>query len=112
MDNYFHEFLETGQFVQVFWRDSRMYIQQCGMDDEFDICTIGSIGAVIKATKEMLVIAGDSVDIDDVRRVIVIPAENITSIHKLQHEPEKGMETRSFTPPRTGGLTSENQNEK
>ena len=111
MNSYFHEFLEIGQFVQVFWRDSRLYIEQCDMDDNFDVCTVGSIGAVIKATREMLVLGGDSVDIDGVRRVISIPAENITSIHKLQHEPENGMQTRSFTPPRTGGLTKEPNHE-
>ena len=57
------------------WRDSRMHIIQEPMQ-EFSVCVIKSVGFVIKETKDIVVLAGDLVD-DEFRRVIVIPKENI-----------------------------------
>ena len=62
----------------ILWRDSRMYIEQCGKEDLFDICEIVSVGNVISEDEKKIVLAGDLVD-EDVRRVIVIPKENIIS---------------------------------
>ena len=58
------------------WRDSRMYINQCERDSEWEVCIITSVGYVIEDNKDFIVLAGDLVD-DEVRRVIVIPKENI-----------------------------------
>ena len=58
------------------WRDSRMYITQCGTDEDWDVCVITSVGFVLKETKKYIVLCGDLVD-DEVRRAIVIPKENI-----------------------------------
>lgn len=60
---------------KIKWRDSRMYIVQEPMQD-FSVCVIESVGFVIKETKDIIVLAGDLVD-DEFRRVIVIPKENI-----------------------------------
>ena len=60
----------------VKWRDSRMYITQCERECDFDVCVITSVGFVIEEDEEKIVLAGDLVD-DDIRRVIVIPKENI-----------------------------------
>jgi hypothetical protein len=58
------------------WRDSRMYIEQQSQKDEFDVCIIQSVGYVIHEDKEKVVLAGDILE-TDARRVIVIPKENI-----------------------------------
>ncbi len=58
------------------WRDSRMFITQCERDDDFSVCEITSVGFVIEEDNDKIVLAGDLVD-DDLRRVIVIPKENI-----------------------------------
>jgi len=58
------------------WRDSRMYIIQCAKDEDWEPCVITSVGFVIEDTKEHVVLAGDLLD-DDLRRAIVIPKENI-----------------------------------
>jgi hypothetical protein len=58
------------------WRDSRMYIQQEVNDGVWSVCEITSIGFVIHEDKDKIVLAGDFVG-EDVRRVIVIPKENI-----------------------------------
>lgn len=60
---------------KIKWRDSRLHIEQEPMQD-FKVCVIESIGFVIKEDKDILVLAGDLVD-DEFRRVIVIPKENI-----------------------------------
>lgn len=64
------------ELVEIKWRDSRMYIEQCNQDDELDICVISSVGYKIKETKNVITLAGDLVD-GDIRRVICIPKENI-----------------------------------
>lgn len=53
-----------------------MYITQCDIDSDFKVCVITSTGFVIEETDEHIVLAGDLID-DDARRVIVIPKENI-----------------------------------
>lgn len=60
----------------VKWRDSRMYIHQEHRDEPWEVCVITSVGFVIEETKEHIVLAGDLLD-EDVRRAIVIPKENI-----------------------------------
>lgn len=53
-----------------------MYIHQEHKDEPWEVCVITSVGFVIEETKEHIVLAGDLLD-DDVRRAIVIPKENI-----------------------------------
>lgn len=65
-----------GKLRTIRWRDSRMYITQCDKNDDFDVCVIYSTGFVISEDKKKVVLAGDVVD-GDIRRVIVIPKENI-----------------------------------
>ena len=64
------------KILKVKWRDSKMYITQCSREDEFEVCEIISIGVLVEENKDKIVLAGDLVD-DDIRRVIVIPKENI-----------------------------------
>lgn len=66
-----------GDIVEVKWRDSNLYFTQSNKADEFKIATIRSIGELIGADDEKIIIAGDIVDDEDVRRVVVIPVENI-----------------------------------
>jgi len=69
--------------VEVIWRDSRLYIAQLEKDDEVSFCTMYSVGYLIKKEKDKVVLAGDLVD-DDYRRAIVIPYENIITIKYLK----------------------------
>lgn len=61
---------------KVVWRDSSMYIQQEPIDTEWDVKLLTSIGFVIQEDKKQITLAGDLLD-EDCRRVIVIPKENI-----------------------------------
>ena len=58
------------------WRDSRMYITQISKEEIEDVCIIESTGFLIEEDDTKIVLAGDVVD-DEYRRVIVIPKENI-----------------------------------
>ena len=69
-----------GNTITVIWRDSNMYITQMNIDDEFEIAEITSIGQLITVDKDKIVLAGDLLANGEVRRVIVIPRENIISI--------------------------------
>lgn len=53
-----------------------MYITQMEKNHEWDVSVITSIGFVIEETKDHIVLAGDVLE-EDVRRAIVIPKENI-----------------------------------
>lgn len=55
-----------------------MYINQIEKESTFEIAILTSVGFVIKDTKDFLVLAGDLLE-DDIRRTIVIPKENIIS---------------------------------
>lgn len=70
------------QIVVVEWRDSRMYLEQCPVDSEWEACVITSVGHLVEDTKERVVLAGDHLD-EDVRRVIVIPRENVVSMKEM-----------------------------
>lgn len=61
---------------KVKWRDSRMYITQTTKDENWSVCEIESVGFLIKETKDYIVLAGDILE-EDIRRTIVIPKENI-----------------------------------
>ena len=63
----------------VKWRDSRMYITQEDSDTNWEICVIESCGFLIEEGDGYVVLAGDLVD-SDVRRTLVIPTENIIEI--------------------------------
>lgn len=52
-----------------------MYIAQHDRDLDYEVCVIESVGFVIEENKDYVVLAGDLVD-DEVRRTIVIPREN------------------------------------
>lgn len=68
----------AGKFVHIRWRDSKMYLTQCHKDDKMEVSTIISCGYIVSEDKEKIVLAGDVVDDPgDIRRVIVIPKENI-----------------------------------
>jgi len=58
------------------WRDSNIYMTQCGQEDSFEVEVITSIGFVIQEDQKQIVLAGDLLG-EDCRRVIVIPKENI-----------------------------------
>ena len=60
---------------KVKWRDSRIYIPQIPEID-YDVSIVETVGFVIKEDKDKIVLAGDLIE-DEFRRVIVIPRENI-----------------------------------
>ena len=61
---------------QIRWRDSNIYLTQQNEDSNFDVAIIKSVGYVVEEDKNKIVLAGDVFD-GAVRRVIVIPKENI-----------------------------------
>lgn len=68
---------------EITWRDSRLHITQEVKDTDWNICVIKSVGYVVAEDKFKIVLAGDLVD-EDVRRAIVIPKENIIRQRKLK----------------------------
>jgi len=60
----------------VKWRDSRMYITQSSLEEIEGVCEITSVGFVVDERTDCIVLAGDLVD-GEYRRVLVIPKENI-----------------------------------
>lgn len=63
---------------RIKWRDSNMFITQEARNTDWKVAVIESVGFVIREDKDNIVLAGDLLD-EDVRRVIVIPKENIIS---------------------------------
>lgn len=61
------------------WSDSNMYITQADRDLDWKIAEIVSVGFIIREDKESIVLAGEIIDNDDVRRVIAIPKVNVLS---------------------------------
>ena len=59
---------------QVKWRDSRVYLEQCPIDSDFEICEIKSVGYVIEESDKHIVLAREVLE-DDARGLIVIPKE-------------------------------------
>lgn len=57
-----------------------MYITQCDDKDDFDVCRMRSVGYLIKETDGEFVLAGDLVD-GEYRRVIIIPKENVQNVY-------------------------------
>lgn len=70
------------QITKIQWRDSRMYITQCSREEDFDNAKIESIGYLVKETETNYVLAGDLIE-DELRRVIVIPKENVIQVITL-----------------------------
>ena len=68
------------KIVEIYWRDSRMFIQQHGLDEKLEVCTIRSCGFLLKSTDREIVLVGDLVD-DEFRRTIIIPRENIVNVY-------------------------------
>lgn len=66
-----------GKLKSIRWRDSRIYITQCSKEDNFGVEIIISTGFVVSEDKKQIVLAADVLESGDVRRVIVIPKENI-----------------------------------
>lgn len=66
--------------AKVYWRDSNMYLTQTPKDTKFEIGHFESIGFVLESDKDKIVLAGDLID-DECRRVIVIPRENIANLY-------------------------------
>lgn len=64
--------------VAVLWRDSTLYIQQESHGEHYEISIIESVGLLIEEQEDKIVLAGDYLK-DGLRRVIVIPKENIVS---------------------------------
>ena len=62
---------------QIKWRDSRLHITQTYKEDFFEVAIIRSVGFFIREDKDSIVLAGDVLDDGEIRRVIIIPKENI-----------------------------------
>ncbi len=56
-----------------------MFIEQEPISQKWDYATIISVGFILEQDKSKVVLAGDVLG-EDVRRVLVIPRENIISI--------------------------------
>ena len=69
--------MDGARIETIMWNDSNMYITQTHISEDWKTCVIESVGYVIEDTKSHVVLAGDCVGDDEVRRVIVIPKENI-----------------------------------
>lgn len=69
--------MKLNKLTSVQWRDSNMYITQCNKNDKFEVAVIISSGYLIQEDKSKIVLAGDVMENGEVRRVIVIPKENI-----------------------------------
>ena len=66
------------KICEIIWRDSCMYITQEPKTRDWKYETISSVGYLLEENDKQIVIAGDSLEIEnEVRRVIVIPKENI-----------------------------------
>lgn len=68
---------KKGKVEQIMWRDSNIYNAQEDKDFDFKVAIFCSVGYVVRETKDSIILAGDVLDNGDVRRVIVIPKENI-----------------------------------
>lgn len=67
------------------WRDSSIYTEQVGRDEPFKVSIMVSVGLLIEYD-DKYVLAGDLVgegDDCDLRRVIVIPKENVIKVKRL-----------------------------
>lgn len=64
--------------ITIKWRDSNLYITQTSKED-LEVATIESTGFVIEETEDRLILAGDLVN-GEYRRVLVIPRENIINV--------------------------------
>jgi len=67
--------MKTPKIKTVKWRDSNLYITQTNGDD-LEVSIIESTGYLIQETEDRIVLAGDLVN-GEYRRVLVIPKENI-----------------------------------
>jgi hypothetical protein len=66
-----------GDLVEIKWRDSQLFLTQCNEEDDFKVAVITSVGQLVKVTDKGVVLAGDMLDDGEMRRVIIIPEENI-----------------------------------
>lgn len=72
--------------VIVKWRDSNIFNEQWGEDEEeFEVSEITSIGFLIKDEKDRIVIAREKVG-EDWRGIIAIPRENIISLDSINNQ--------------------------
>ena len=85
------------KIAKVKWRDSQIYFTQCNKDEEFDVCIIESVGYVITDNNRVIVLAGEIVGDEDVRRVIAIPKENCLEINILNSYNNAGSNPASST---------------
>jgi len=70
------------KIAHITWRDSRIYMTQCSLDEVFEVCVIESVGFLISKDKDKVCLAGDLLE-EDGRRIMCIPTENIVSIRMV-----------------------------
>jgi hypothetical protein len=69
-----------GDFVEIKWRDSNIYLNQCRLEEIGGVAEITSSGDLIAYREREIVLASDKVKTEDgveYRRIIVIPEENV-----------------------------------
>jgi len=76
--------MKTFDLIEVSWMDSRMYLTQQSMSDEFEPCLIHSVGFELHNDKQKVVLMGDIIE-NDCRRVLVIPKKDIIKIRALTY---------------------------
>jgi len=72
-----------GERLNIIWSDSRLYITQIDINDLDDYAEIESIGFCIQDRSGSITLAGDKVD-KEFRRVLVIPKANIKIIQVMK----------------------------
>jgi hypothetical protein len=87
------------KIAEVYWRDSRMFITQCGKDEDFSVCDMHSVGFVISQDEDKIVLTGDLVD-DEYRRVLIIPKENIVNLYIYETQKNTKAFIKTFVRPR------------
>ena len=78
------ETTEGKEIEIIIWEDSNMYITQTHISEDWKTCWVESVGYSIEETKEYIVLVGDMIFSDEVRRIIVIPKNSIKSRRKLK----------------------------
>lgn len=68
--------------IEIIWRDSKRYTYQMSPDENFEVCTIQSIGWLVEESKRHVVICQDDIE-GDIRGVLTIPRENIVKIKRF-----------------------------
>jgi len=66
---------------KIKWRDSQLYFTQESTEGKWEVSEVDSVGYIIAEDDDKIVLAGDVIN-GDVRRIIVIPRENVIKVYQ------------------------------